>query len=440
MKNLYRISVTSIIIFNVFGVFSVAAQVFDPGSLHTGLSPTGGDVADCVVQDPAGSTTFCDRSSTPGTSTITEYVYATEGGASSSTTAATLYYDFAISASTSRAETPLIMSLISMDISWAGFLMSEGPRGSAQFKVEIFVTDITDMPEVTDVAYALVENKEIFGSQKLELIADGASITPISDFATQNEGPRQAVLPVALRSGRKYRVTLNVLTAAIGATASSGEARFASGVSSTLGGPASADRFVRWNNLSITVGDDLLGILVEAIIKNADDIADLKERLDNIENAITDHTHTYLTGRGNGHNNTEAETSGAALPPSIQPVEPAGGSGFGSDDESLNSESTSTNVLERVGAGVPDVFALETNYPNPFNPTTVIQFDIPENSIVSLKIYDLQGREVKTLVADQLTAGTHRVTWDASQLASGNYLYRIQAGSYTETKLMVLVK
>ena len=94
---------------------------------------------------------------------------------------------------------------------------------------------------------------------------------------------------------------------------------------------------------------------------------------------------------------------------------------------------------------IPDVFALHANYPNPFNPSTAITYDLPEAATVHLVIYDVLGRQVRTLVNDDLTAGYHRAVWDATDdigkpLSAGLYIYRIKAGSYSKTMKMVLLK
>ena len=88
----------------------------------------------------------------------------------------------------------------------------------------------------------------------------------------------------------------------------------------------------------------------------------------------------------------------------------------------------------------PDVFVLHQNYPNPFNPTTTIQFDLPKTSVVTLKIFNILGEEVTTLLSASLLSGSYKYEWDASNLASGVYLYRLQAGDYVETRKMVLMK
>ncbi len=88
----------------------------------------------------------------------------------------------------------------------------------------------------------------------------------------------------------------------------------------------------------------------------------------------------------------------------------------------------------------PLLFKLEQNYPNPFNPTTTISFTIPSKSFVSLKIFDALGREVSTLINEELSSGTYSKQWDASGLTSGVYFYRLQAGSFTQTKKLILLR
>ena len=88
----------------------------------------------------------------------------------------------------------------------------------------------------------------------------------------------------------------------------------------------------------------------------------------------------------------------------------------------------------------PGKYKLHINYPNPFNPETSIKFEIPQSSKVSLKIYDITGREVVTLVDRELKAGFYDVKWNASDYPSGVYFYKLTAGEFTETRKMILVK
>ena len=93
-----------------------------------------------------------------------------------------------------------------------------------------------------------------------------------------------------------------------------------------------------------------------------------------------------------------------------------------------------------TAAGTPQKYELLQNYPNPFNPSTTITFSIPERSRVTLKIYDLLGQEVETLLNDDFTAGKYSTRWDAAGLATGTYFYRLEAGKFTETKKVLLLK
>ncbi len=94
----------------------------------------------------------------------------------------------------------------------------------------------------------------------------------------------------------------------------------------------------------------------------------------------------------------------------------------------------------RDGPPVPLSSSLSQNYPNPFNPSTKIRFSITKSSFVILKVYDVLGREIKTLVDEEKSAGIYEATFNASTLPSGVYIYRLQAGTFIETKKMVLIK
>ena len=103
---------------------------------------------------------------------------------------------------------------------------------------------------------------------------------------------------------------------------------------------------------------------------------------------------------------------------------------------------------------IPQKFLLSQNYPNPFNPVTIIKYQIPavvpnqpdgktgegKNLMVSLKVYDILGREVTTLVNEEKPAGIYEVRFNAGSLASGVYFYQLRAGSFIQTKKMILLK
>ena len=102
--------------------------------------------------------------------------------------------------------------------------------------------------------------------------------------------------------------------------------------------------------------------------------------------------------------------------------------------------------IETVSSEIPDNYSLSQNYPNPFNPNTVIKFSIPVSvgdaymRPVQLKIYDILGKEVATLVNQQMQPGSYSVDWDGTNYPSGVYFYRLEAGDYTLTRKMILIK
>jgi hypothetical protein len=98
-----------------------------------------------------------------------------------------------------------------------------------------------------------------------------------------------------------------------------------------------------------------------------------------------------------------------------------------------------SNVVD-IDVHVPASFALHQNYPNPFNPSTKIKYQIPQTSQVQIKVFDVLGNEIETLVNEEEPAGNYEVTWDAANHTSGIYFYKLQSGNFVETKKMVLTK
>jgi len=96
--------------------------------------------------------------------------------------------------------------------------------------------------------------------------------------------------------------------------------------------------------------------------------------------------------------------------------------------------------IELITTEIPDGFSLAQNYPNPFNPSTKIKFDISYSSFVKLVVYDMLGREVSSLVDEQLKAGTYEYEFNASELNSGVYFYKISTDNFSEIKKMILIK
>lgn len=114
----------------------------------------------------------------------------------------------------------------------------------------------------------------------------------------------------------------------------------------------------------------------------------------------------------------------------------SGESGW-SESRQFSTVITSAGYLQ---GEIPDAFGLHQNYPNPFNPSTVIRYQLPESGDVRLDVFDMLGRNITTLVNRRMDAGYHSVTFDASGLSSGIYIYRFRAGEYTESQTMMYVK
>jgi len=163
-----------------------------------------------------------------------------------------------------------------------------------------------------------------------------------------------------------------------------------------------------WNDMKVTVSADL-----------AEEIEKLKRRVE----ALEEHTHTYLTGRGEGHNNTEAETSKPILVVD-EPTE---------EEQRLLPEESGKEPLP-----VQSVFL--ANAPNPFNPATTITYTLPEPLRVTIRLYTAQGQLARTLVEGDRPSGPHAFAFDAAGMASGVYYYRLTAGRFTETRKLTIVR
>ncbi|MCX6165764.1 MAG: T9SS type A sorting domain-containing protein, partial [Ignavibacteriae bacterium] len=136
------------------------------------------------------------------------------------------------------------------------------------------------------------------------------------------------------------------------------------------------------------------------------------------------HGTTYLTGR--------RRTYSTPLPFTVQ----------GQDAYVMNFgvTFTTTGVVPSVSSQVPKEYKLEQNYPNPFNPVTKISYDIPKTGLVTLRIYDIVGKEISSLVNEYKNPGSYIVDFDGTSFASGTYFYRLESNGFVETKKMMLIK
>ena len=112
----------------------------------------------------------------------------------------------------------------------------------------------------------------------------------------------------------------------------------------------------------------------------------------------------------------------------------------GTIDDSIFVNNQVTNIEDEGSLLSPDSYNLAQNFPNPFNPTTSIRYSIPKRSNVILKVFDILGNEVASLVNEEKDQGIYTVTFNAATLASGIYFYRLQSGTFVETKKMLLLK
>ena len=144
-----------------------------------------------------------------------------------------------------------------------------------------------------------------------------------------------------------------------------------------------------------------------------------------------------LSGLGGG--SAVVFASGFLTPASNQNGE-AFGLFFALADGTVGEFPVGVASVENINSGTPTQYDLAQNYPNPFNPSTTINFTIPNSELVSLKVYNILGSEVATLVNENLSAGSYRFNFDAANLASGIYLYELKAGNFKEIKKMNLLK
>ncbi|HTY01107.1 MAG TPA: T9SS type A sorting domain-containing protein, partial [Bacteroidota bacterium] len=154
-----------------------------------------------------------------------------------------------------------------------------------------------------------------------------------------------------------------------------------------------------------------------------------------------DNDWTALDGTNNYHLKSNSAASGKGWTPPASWVNPYFGTSNLPGDANIGALGTSGTAAVAPGSsGDPTSFALSQNYPNPFNPTTVITYTLPRQSEVTLKVYNLLGQLVSTLVNETQTGGTYSVQFNASRLSSGTYFYHLHAGQYNDVRTMMLVK
>ncbi|MEJ2545462.1 MAG: T9SS type A sorting domain-containing protein, partial [Calditrichaceae bacterium] len=136
----------------------------------------------------------------------------------------------------------------------------------------------------------------------------------------------------------------------------------------------------------------------------------------------------------------DLDNPGFALSPALGTLRNDMGAYGGNQYKSMPFTSLEITGIKDENETIPDKLILRQNYPNPFNPATTISYSISEPATISLKVYDILGKEIKTLVNGYQMGGKHTIVFDARNFASGVYYYRLQAGSYSHTRKMILVR
>jgi hypothetical protein len=304
-----------------------------------------------------------------------------------------LYTDFTVTGD-STTNGNAVSATVSYDLGWAGGWTLGG----------VF-TGFNDVKSAMKVSLAdLTAGQTLQASTFHTMTTDGFIGIDIIDAGFGlDKGSEASSISADLVRGHTYRVLLTLSIEGKGALNANVLLDYATG-----------GWGLWWNSLTVSVAPDIL-----------EEIARLWAAIDELRDDLEHHTHTYLTGRGEGHNNTEATTSPAIIM-----------------DDSLVSSDELQGDLSQDGASeaLPDKSVLMHNYPNPFNASTVINYTLPEAGWVDIKIYNTLGQRVLTLVSEQQAAGTHEVPFDATGLASGVYYYRLAMGPYAETRRLTVLK
>jgi len=391
MKKLYSLGLILRFCIGVFvvsllvGMESRADVIIAPGETSPPLQAedcsysSGGPLGDCL----GGCFTGCDAGNNTAEATLDVSNYT----AGKKFVATTVYTDFIVKADSSNAGNE-VDGTISYDIEWAG--------GWTLYGVFTGFNDVKSTMTIS--LYDLSATGRVVRSATLHsMTTDGFIGIDIIDvgFGLDN-GSTVNSMSANLIRGHTYRLGLTIRC----------EGKSASNANVILDYQTSGWG-LWWNDLKVSVG------------------IDLEEEIEKLWKALETHTHIYLTGRGEGHNNTEAQTSPAII----------------MDDSVLaDKELDWLPDDELKSKSLPLKSKMSANYPNPFNAVTTISYTLPELALVKIKIYNVLGQLVTTLVNEEKQAGTYSVQFDATQLASGIYYYRLTAENYAETRKLTLIK
>jgi phosphatidylserine/phosphatidylglycerophosphate/cardiolipin synthase-like enzyme len=193
------------------------------------------------------------------------------------------------------------------------------------------------------------------------------------------------------------------------------------------------------HDASWSVFDALSAGGIDVRVKGSDVAGFLHHKYGIIDAELNSATQYVITGSHNWSSNAENSNNENTLIIQSNRIANLYLQEFGARYENAGGTDVLLGVTDK-GNELPTSFLLAQNYPNPFNPSTTIEFSVPQSKLVSIKIYDVVGREVSTLVNENLAAGSYKVTWNASKLSSGVYFYKMNAGNFVQTKKLLLQK
>lgn len=299
--------------------------------------------------------------------------------------------DFTISDTPEASGEPVACS-VNYDVRWNGFVGGVVFFGGGQASARISLI-LTDLTTNTTVKRELIHENEPWGLSYSEIEAGGLP----------DEGRFRSSFVAMGHRGHSYRASLQIYVEALQLATTRYDVDYWSG-----------QKGAWWTDLRVTVANDPIELT-----------ANLQKQIDDLRYRLEHHGHQYLTGRGEGHNNTVATTGASIF------FDDSGAPGDDADDL--------LGPLEGKEA-LPRSSALYQSYPNPAHPGATIGFALPIASHVTIKLYNVSGMEVATLLDAERSSGEHRLPIDVSGLASGTYFYRLVAGNFAESRKLVVLK
>lgn len=300
--------------------------------------------------------------------------------------------DFSISDTPEASGEPVACS-VDYDVRWNGLVGGVVLFGGGQASARISLV-LTDLTTSRTVKRALIHENEPWGMSFSDLEAGGLP----------DEGRFRSSFVAMGQRGHSYRASLEIHL----------ESLQIQNTAKYIVDYLSLEKGAWWTDLRVTVANDPVELT-----------ADLQAQIDTLRHRLEHHGHAYRTGRGEGHNNTVA-TTGASI--------------FFDDSGTPGDDADEALGSIPGKEALPQGSALYQSYPNPAQPGATIGFALPTASHVTIKLYNVSGVEVATLLDAGRSSGEHRLPVDLSGLASGTYFYRLVAGNFVESRKLVVLK